>query len=137
MRCLHRFHDSGDAALTNGALHGQPRHRHTPGKAVAQPFEHRLQNGWYAGENVHIAKDETRRRAQRVVDEARIFGNVSHFLPRCVEFDVSIPVMRNQPRLRLGMTDHFLAESRSNAFGGNVVMGRPDAAACEDQIIGG
>ena len=137
MRGLHRFHDAGDGPFADGALYGQAGHGHAARKAVTQPLEHRLQDRRNTGEHVDILQNEPRRGAQRIVDQGRILGNVGHFLARGIEVEPGILVMRQQPRLCLGMPDHLPAEGGSDAFGRDVIMGRPDAAAGEHQIIGG
>ena len=135
MRDLDTFHDRGNGALANGALHGQAGHGDTAGKLVTQPLEHRLQDGWHAGKHMNIAKDEARRGAERIVDQGGTFGNVGHLLARRVELDIRILVMRNQPCLRLGVPDHLPAKGGGDTFGGDVIMRRPDAAAGKDKVM--
>ena len=84
---------------------------------------------------MHIFQNESRGRAQRIVDQRGVLRDIRHFLASFVELDIRVTVMRDQARLRLGVAYHLLAEGGGDAFGGDVVMRRADTTAGEHKIM--
>ena len=134
MRFLHRLHQCRNCPLANAALHGQACHRHSTRQTVAQPFKHRLQDRRHAGKDMYVLNNETGGCTQRIVDQCRTFRDVRHLLPGRVEFDVRIRVMRNQARFGFGVPDDLAAKGSGDAFSGDIIMRRANAAAGEHQI---
>src|SRR3546814_4247951 len=72
------------------------------------------------------------RSRDRIVEQRRARRRVGHAQARVV--DLVRGVIGAQPRLSLGMADQRDAERLGDAFGGDVVMGRADAAGGEHVV---
>ncbi len=83
---------------------------------------------------MHILNNEAGGRTQRIINQRRAFRDIRHFLSGRVEFNVRIGVVRNQARLGFGMPDDLAAKSSGDAFSGDIIMRRADAAAGKHQI---
>src|SRR5579859_5081338 len=95
--------------------------------------EHRLHDARHARHHIDVSDMKSRRLADRVVDQVRALGDVGHPEPRLVE------VLRldlfQKPFDRAGIALEFDAKGLGDTFGGDVVMGRADAAGGEDVTI--
>ena len=69
----------------------------------------------------------------RILDQAGAFGHPRHALPPLVE--IARFVARGQERHGLGMGFHGKAEGGADGIGGDIVMGRTDAARGENIAV--
>ena len=97
-----------------------------------QPLEHRLHDARHAGHHIHVADLEPRRDRQRVVDQRRAARHRRHALPRGIEIARPVAAVHARPGHRMRLPRH--AERGGDAFAGDVVMRRADAAGGEHVV---
>ena len=99
--------------------------------------EHGLHDLGHAGEDEDVLDANAGRARNRVLDQAGVLGRVGHREPRLVDLEAAARVRRQQDLDGLRVADKFLAERLGDRRGGDVVVGRADAARREDVVEGG
>ena len=117
-----------DGARQQHAAGAQRRH---------DTVEHRLEHRRHAGHHMDIADNKAGRDRDRVVDMGRAFRHARHALARGGELDAAtgIEVAEEFHRRRIVVAGQ--AEGLGDGVGGDVVMGRADAAGGEDIGVAG
>ena len=99
-------------------------------EAFGGEVEHRLHDRGHAGHHDDVADAKTGRLGDRVFDELRARGDARHSPPRRRQLAglVALPHHRQNARVFVDRD----AEGLGDGVGGDVVVGRPDAAGGED-----
>ena len=109
----------------------RPYHRpRAAGQARRQPVEHGLEDLGYAGEHMDVVESEPRRPADGVVDQRGALRDIGHRQARRVEHVRRVVAFEQAQGRRVAFQGH--AEGARHRGGGDVVVGRADAAGGED-----
>ena len=99
-----------------------------------ETVEHQAHDGWDTGHDMNIA-DRIAGRDMPVVDDDRAARHGRHALSCRVEPTFRIVRLHARPYGRLGLPRH--AKSRGDAFAGDVVVSRTDAAGGKNMVEAG
>ena len=120
-----------DVALAAVGAHRFRQHAHAGLELGRDLVEHRLHDGRHAGHHDDIAEPEAGRGRDFVVNEIGAGRDARHAHARLVHLAAGLrqPLAQDLDRARIVVDRH--AERLGDAFGGDVVMGRTDAAGGE------
>lgn len=104
-------------------------------EAGQKAFDHRLEDHWHPGQNMHIIERKSRRGADWIVDQMRPVGDAGHAQPRLVKLLSARGIMRLQKRLCIGPHTDRRPQSLRHRIGGDVIMGRANAARCHQMVV--
>ena len=90
-----------------------------------------LENLRDAGENVNVTNGDDGRERSVGAEQCRTVGDVGHAQPRFVQIGAEA---LTHALFDIRMTDDFDAEAMGDAFDGDVIMGRADAAGSKNEI---
>ena len=126
---------SGDVALApfdamGGADQGGPT-----GQGWQNAGDHRLEHGGDAGHDIDVFQLEPRCRRHGIVDQRGIIGDTRHAQTGGVQLCRAFGVVVGQNGAGILTHIDMLVERSGDAIGGDVIMGRPDAAAGEHAVI--
>ena len=109
------------------------QHPHAGFQFRRDDVHHRLHDRGDAGHHDDIAELEAGRQDGRALDQFGAVGNPRHAQPRLVQ--ILLGPAFAEPRHHFGVMVDADAERLGDAVGGDVVMGRPDAAGGKDVIV--
>ena len=130
---LDRAQPLGDAALHQALGMHRPRDdRPTAGQPRRESVEHRLHDARHPRHHMHVADGKAGRRRDGIVDQRGAARHGRHALAGGIELTRPVAAFHARPGFRVRLPRH--AERGGDAFAGDVVMGRADAAGREHVI---
>ncbi len=132
MQLLDVGQQRADRALAVGAMHRRRQQPRAGRERRHDVVEHGLEDRRHAGHDVDVADLEARSDRDRVVDVRRAARHARHALARVRVFDAARRVARLQHGIGFCVVLAGHAEGAGNGIGGDVVVGRTDAAGGED-----
>ena len=126
-----------DIAFAKGAGDRLGGQRNAGRKGWKQDVEHGLEDVRHARHHMYVLNRKARRLRHRIRNQLRADRRARHAPPGGREFEVAAGIIALQEFDGLRMFRHLKPESRTDGVGCDVVMGRTDAAGCDDEIIAG